>query len=93
MAPLEQQHPQYATDRELLNTLLLSQPTDRHLADLARLIIRYEGFPGARDIQADLQKLLQSWGHTEESLFAYTRALHWRERVYNTNQDGRDDWA
>ncbi len=89
----DQQHPQYFNDRQLVNDLLGSQPTDRNLADLARLLIRYQGFPGARDIQADLQKLLQAWHHTEASLFAYTRKLHQRERVYNTHQDGRDDWA
>ena len=89
----DQQHPQYFNDRQLVNDLLGSQPTDRNLADLARLLIRYQGFPGARDIQADLQKLLQAWHHTEASLFAYTRELHQRERVYNTHQDGRDDWA
>jgi len=89
----DQQHPQYFTDRQLVNDLLAGKPTDRNLADLARLLIRYQGFPGARDIQADLQKLLLAWGYEEEALFACTRALHDRERVYNTHQDGRDDWA
>ncbi len=89
----DQHHPQYFADRQLVNDLLAGHPTDRNLADLARLLIRYQGFPGARDIQADLQKLLHTWNHSEESLFAYTRSLHQRERVYNTQQDGRDDWA
>ncbi|MCA1903400.1 MAG: DUF3288 domain-containing protein [Cyanobacteria bacterium M5B4] len=89
----DQQHPQYFPDRQLVNDLLVGTPTDRNLADLARLLIRYQDFPGARDIQADLHQLLTKWGHTEESLFAYTRALHQRERVYNTQQDRKDDWA
>lgn len=89
---LDQKHPLYATDRELVNQLLSASPTDRNLADLARLTIRYQDFPGARDIQRDLTKLIQQWDYTTETLFAFTRLLHDRERVYSTQSD-RDDWA
>ncbi|HAN46712.1 MAG TPA: DUF3288 domain-containing protein [Cyanobacteria bacterium UBA8156] len=93
-APKDQQHPQYTGDRQVVNELLtVTQPGDRHLADLGRLRIRYHGFPGARDIQTDLDRLLQQWGLTEEELFAQTRVLHQGGRVYTSRQEGRDDWA
>ena len=54
----DQQHPQYKRDRASVDTLLASEATDYNLSELARLIIRYRGFPGARDIQLDLKKVL-----------------------------------
>ncbi len=56
----DQQHPQYKRDRASVNTLLASEATDYNLSELARLIIRYRGFPGARDIQSDLKKVLKN---------------------------------
>ncbi|MEN9203409.1 MAG: DUF3288 family protein [Thermostichus sp. DG_1_6_bins_120] len=96
-APRDQQHPQYTTDRELLNQLLEQaqvQPrSDWVLVEVARLRIRYQGFPGARDIQQDLNKILQQWGMSEEELFAQTRAIHARGQVYDRSFSKRDDWA
>jgi hypothetical protein len=90
----EQRHPQYTKDRQILNELLSqSQPSNRNYADLARLIIRYQGFIGARDIQADLLKVLQSWRLSQEELFAKTRAIHAVGKVYMAQDDGQDDWA
>ncbi|NJK60645.1 MAG: DUF3288 family protein [Oscillatoriales cyanobacterium SM2_1_8] len=90
----DQQHPQYLGDRQIVTELLaVTQPGDRHLADLGRLRVRYHGFPGARDIQTDLERLLGQWQLTEEELFAQTRALHQKGRVYTSRQEGRDDWA
>ncbi len=91
----EQQHPQYATDRETLNQLLeqVQTPSDWVLAEVARLRIRYQGFPGARDIQRDLDWILQQWGMSEEDLFARTRAIHAQGQVYNRSFSTRDDWA
>ncbi len=89
----DQDHPQYFSDRQIVNTLLQNEPSDRNLADLARLCIRYKGFPGARDIQTDLLKVLAKWHLTEEELYAKTREIHSTTRVFNTHNDGRDDWA
>ncbi|MFM7471345.1 MAG: DUF3288 family protein, partial [Nodosilinea sp.] len=50
----DQQHPQYKNDRQVVSQLLLADRSDLNLVELARLIIRYDGFPGARDIQSDL---------------------------------------
>ena len=56
----EQQHPLYATDRDLVDALLATErPADAQLVDLGRLFMRYAGFPGALDLQADLDKTLR----------------------------------
>ncbi|NJK34013.1 MAG: DUF3288 family protein [Oscillatoriales cyanobacterium SM2_2_1] len=90
----EQRHPQYSTDRELLNQLLQQrEPRDRHLADLARLRIRYRGFPGAGDIQRDLDRALEQWRMDEEALFTRTRRIHQVGRVYTSQDEGQEDWA
>ena len=67
--------------------------SDFNLVELARLIIRYEGFPGARDIQNDLKKTLQQWKLTEEQLFEKTRAIHQQGDVYKGLGRGREDWS
>ncbi|MBD2187931.1 DUF3288 family protein [Pseudanabaena mucicola] len=90
----DQRHPQYTKDRQIVNDLLSqSTPTKRDYADLARLIIRYKSFVGARDIQADLLKVLSSWHLTEEELFAKTREIHAVGKVYMSQDEGQDDWA
>jgi Protein of unknown function (DUF3288) len=90
----DQQHPQYKRDRQILNTLLEQGETEYNLAELARLRIRYQDFPGARDIQADLEKLLHQWGLTEAELFAKTRQIH-AKKIYNVSRNKREeeDWS
>jgi hypothetical protein len=88
----DQQHPQYRSDREVVNTLLNAGISDYNLAELARLRIRYNGFPGARDIKTDLDRVLAQWNLTEEALFATTRTIHASKTVYRMN-DSRDDWS
>lgn len=89
----EQQHPQYKTDRDVVNQLLAGEATDYNLVELARLMVRYDGFPGARDIQADLQKAMARWQLTEETLLAKTRAIHQQGDVYRGLGRGREDWS
>ncbi len=90
----DQRHPQYTKDRQIVNDLLAqSAPSNREHADLARLVIRYKGFVGARDIQADLLKVLNNWQLTEEGLFTKTRAIHAIGKVYMAQDEGQDDWA
>lgn len=95
MSSLEQKHPQEKGDRAIVNSLLSESPSDRNLAELGRLIIRYRGFPGARDIQRDLQVILNNWQLTEEELFAKTRAIHATGAVYQRKSTGdtRQDWT
>ena len=72
----EQSHPLHAIDRDCIDRLLAVQtPADEHLVDLARLLQRYRGFPGAHDLQDDLARLLRLWELDQEALFARTRAI------------------
>ncbi len=89
----DQQHPQWSSDRQIATALLSGEPTDYNLSELARLRIRYNGFPGARDIQADLDKALAQWGLTEEALFEKTRQIHQTSQVYQGRNSQREDWS
>ena len=72
----DQTHPLYALDRDLVDGLLAcTHPGDAQLVDAARLLMRYEGFPGARDIGDDLAKLLRLWGLDRERLHERTRVI------------------
>ncbi len=90
----DQQHPLWQSDRAIIDSLLAGEATDYNLAELARLRIRYRGFPGARDIQADLAKVTQKWGFTEATLFEKTRQIHSNEPIYKgRSRKGEDeDW-
>ncbi|MBD2101103.1 DUF3288 family protein [Leptolyngbya sp. FACHB-261] len=89
----DQDHPLYRIDRDIVNQLLEGEPNDRNLAELARLRIRYQGFPGARDIQTDLDKVLQNWSLTEPELLERTRIIHAAAQVYRGEGARREDWA
>ena len=72
----EQQHPLYASDRDLVDSLLATQqPVDAQLVDLGRLLMRYSGFPGALDLQDDLEKTLRLWGLSRDELNQRCRAI------------------
>lgn len=93
---VDQKHPQNKKDRLTVDQLLQAQsdPGDRELVELARLIIRYRDFPGARDIQRDLQVVLNNWNLTEEELYTKTRAIHAEGMVYRRTADGeQQDWT
>ncbi|WP_320674432.1 DUF3288 family protein [Prochlorococcus sp. MIT 1341] len=65
----EQSHPLYKVDRDLVDRLLAKQsPSEEDLVDLARLLIRFDGFPGAIDLQEDMNKTLNLWGLDRDSL-------------------------
>jgi hypothetical protein len=91
----DQKHPQEKNDKAIIDRLLQEQPTPHHYAELARLRIRYCNFPGAREIQRNLDIILQRWQLTEEKLFELTRELHATGQVYkrNSNSQGQDDWT
>ena len=93
---LDQNHPQNKKDRLTVDQLLKthSDPNERELVELARLIIRYRNFPGARDIQRDLQVALDNWKLTEEELYAKTRVIHAGGMVYRRTATGEEqDWT
>ena len=93
---IDQKHPQNKKDRLTVDNLLQvqSDPSDRELVELARLIIRYRNFPGARDIQRDLKIALENWQLTEEELYTKTRAIHAVGTVYRRTATGeQQDWT
>ncbi len=90
----EQQHPQERLDRPIVDQLLQSEPNDLNLAECARLRIRYQNFPGAREIQRDLDLILEKWQLDEASLWAKTRPLHSHGQVYQIRQtEEQQDWS
>ncbi|MEM9245553.1 MAG: DUF3288 family protein [Cyanobacteria bacterium P01_F01_bin.153] len=91
----DQSHPQERPDGQIVASLIKGEPTDYNLAELARLRIRYDGFPGARQIRADLDKILQQWNLSEQELFAKTRAIHNQGDVYSVRRRNQntEDWS
>jgi hypothetical protein len=92
----DQQHPQEKSDRQTVNRLMTEEATDENLADLARLRIRYRNFPGARDIQKDLNLTLRRWELTEEELFEKTRQIYQKGQIYRRfrgNLEDDQDWS
>ena len=71
-----QNHPLHSSDRLTVDRLLaVNQPADEHLVDAARLLMRFEGFPGAQDIRDDLDRLLRLWKLDPDRLHQRTRAI------------------
>lgn len=72
-----QTHPLYATDREVVDSLLGhdGEPGPEQLTHAARLLMRYEGFPGSPDIQDDIERAMKHWGLDREALNAKCRGL------------------
>uniref|UniRef100_B8HJP1 DUF3288 domain-containing protein n=1 Tax=Cyanothece sp. (strain PCC 7425 / ATCC 29141) TaxID=395961 RepID=B8HJP1_CYAP4 len=89
----DQQHPQAHKDRQLCERISQEGQTDYNLAELARLRIRYNGFPGARDLQAQLDQILKDWGLTEAQLFEKTRQIHANGQIYRVTSNKREDWS
>ncbi len=75
----DQSHPLYSVDRDNVDRLLAKDsPEDADVVDLARLLLRYEGFPGASDLQSDMAKIMKLWGFSRETLNAKAR-LVWND--------------
>ena len=92
----KQKHPQEKKDRLMVNALLQGEPDDLNLVELARLKTRYRGFPGAEEIQRDLNLVLNKWGFvSEEELFTKTRQIHSTGQIYRRSRDGQtqQDWS
>ena len=71
-----QNHPLYSTDRENLDRLIgVESPSSIDFVELARLLIRYQDFKGAEDLNSDINKLLKRWGLNRQSLEEKTRKI------------------
>ena len=85
----EQTHPLHATDKNIIDSLITKEkPEDLDLVNLARLINRYNNFPGEIEIKNDIEKILKFWKITQNDLFSKTKNI-WSKsfRPSNTNKD------
>ena len=85
----EQIHPLHATDKKIVDSLITKEiPEEYDLVNLARLINRYEQFPGENELKQDIEKTLKFWRISQKELFSKTRDL-WSKnfRPSNTNKD------
>ena len=89
---MAQNHPMYETDRPIVDRLLAAaQPSDADITDCARLLMRYLGFPGAKDIQRDLDRALSNWRMDTDQLYARSRRIWssgWRPTIHEDAEVG-----
>tara|TARA_B100000579_G_scaffold129020_1_gene104047 strand:+ start:803 stop:1114 length:312 start_codon:yes stop_codon:yes gene_type:complete len=86
-----QNHPLYSTDRENLDRLCsIETPASIDFVELARLIIRYQDFRGADDLNSDAEKLLKKWGLNRSNLEEITRKI-WADGFRPTSSSGSDN--
>ena len=72
----EQIHPLHTTDKKIIDSLITKdEPDDFDLINLARLINRYDNFPGEIEIKEDIKKTLKFWNISREMLFSMSRKL------------------
>jgi hypothetical protein len=58
-----QHHPLYDRERLVVDRLLqATTPTSQDIVDAARLLTRFDGFPGHQDLTSDIIKAARSWG-------------------------------
>ncbi len=83
----EQAHPLHATDKNIIDSLITKEnPEDLDLINLARLISRYENFPGEIDIKNDIEKILKFWHLSKKELFSKTKNI-WSKSFRPTSSD------
>ena len=86
-----QNHPLYSTDRENLDRLCsVDSPNSNNLVELARLIIRYQDFTGAKDLNKDMEKLLRKWNINRDILEERTRKI-WSDGFRPSSQSSSDN--
>ena len=85
----EQTHPLHAIDKNIIDSLITKEkPEDVDFVNLARLINRYNNFPGEIEIKNDMEKILKFWRIDKKELFLKTKKI-WSKnfRPSNTNKD------
>ena len=85
----EQTHPLHTTDKLIIDSLITKEiPEDYDLINLARLINRYDNFPGEIDLKEDIEKTLKFWKITKDNLYLKTKKLWLNNfRPSNTTKD------
>ena len=85
----EQTHPLHTTDKNIIDSLITKEkPEELDFIILARLINRYENFPGEVEMKNDIEKILKFWKIIKNELFSKTKNI-WSKsfRPSNTNKD------
>ncbi len=85
----EQTHPLHSTDKNIIDSLITKEkPEDLDFINLARLISRYNNFPGENEIKNDIEKILKFWVISKNQLFTKTKNI-WSKsfKPSNTNKD------
>ena len=85
----EQTHPLHITDKNIIDSLITKEkPEDLDFVNLARLISRYNNFPGEIEIKNDIEKILNFWKITKNDLFLKTKNI-WSKsfRPSSTNKE------
>ena len=85
----DQIHPLHQTDKDIIDSLITKKiPEDLDYINLARLINRYNNFPGEIEIKNDIEKILKCWKITKNDLFSKTKSI-WSKsyRPSGTNKD------
>ena len=85
----QQTHPLHATDKDIIDSLITNEkPEDIDYINLARLINRYNNFPGEIETKNDIEKILKFWKITKNQLFSKTKNI-WSKsfRPITTNKD------
>ena len=81
----QQKHPLHATDKAIVDSLISKKrPEDYDFINLARLINRYDDFPGEIEIKDDIKKILKFWKITKDNLFLKTQKI-WSNNFRPTN--------
>jgi len=85
----EQTHPLHEIDKNIIDSLITKKtPEDIDYINLARLINRYNNFPGEIEIKNDIEKILNFWMINQKELFSKTKNI-WSKsfRPSNTNKE------
>ena len=86
-----QNHPLYSTDRQNLDRLCgIDTPASIDFVELARLLIRYQDFNGAEDLNSDIEKLLKKWNINRDKLEETTRKI-WSEGFRPSSSSSSDN--
>tara|TARA_Y100001968_G_scaffold262944_1_gene251382 strand:- start:2127 stop:2432 length:306 start_codon:yes stop_codon:yes gene_type:complete len=86
-----QNHPLYSTDRENLDRLCaIDSPSSIDFVELARLLIRYQDFKGAEDLNSDMEKILKKWRISRDNLEDITRKI-WSDGFRPTSSSSTDN--
>ena len=85
----QQTHPLHVTDKNIIDSLITNEkPEEIDFINLARLINRYNNFPGEIEIKNDIEKILKFWNITKNELFSKTKDI-WSKsfRPINSSKD------